>query len=279
LKIKKINNKKHEKPIFVYCLMEPINNEILVVGESGKNYASYQTTNLAFAFLQSPYSFQNTLGEKWTDEQIDAYIKNNKLKIIVDSKTGIPNKYLTVATGINEKFFKKFNKLPVYFDKMRGFAEKNGYVDCPIFPGLRRHLPDLLQRGSKLPKKKLSHYSNLDNITVNTGAQGGESVYVNKALVKIYDTIKEKNLKSRLIATVHDSIVLYVHKTEIKEMYYTLKNAMECFDYEIPILCEIEMGRIWGFGKEITEKNLDVFSEKAFRGSSFFNKELVNGIK
>ena len=245
--------------------MEPINNEILVIGKSGKEYASYQTTNLAFAFLQSPYSFQNTLSEKWTDKQIDNYIKKNDLEIIVDSKTKIPNKYLTVATDINNRYFKKFNKLPVYFDKMQEFAKKNGYVDCPIFPGLRRHLPDLLQRGSKLPKKKLSHYSNLDNITVNTGAQGGESIYVNKALVNIYNVIKERNLKSRPIATVHDSIVSYIHKTEIKEMYYILKNAMECFDYDIPILCEIEMGDIWGFSEELTENNLDEFCEKILK--------------
>ena len=43
-------------------------------------------------------------------------------------------------------------------------------------------------------------------------------------------------------------------------MYYTLKESMEVFDYIIPILTEIEYGKIWGFGEEVTEKNLKEFT-------------------
>lgn len=218
-----------------------------------------KTTNLAFAFCQSSFSFQNKIREEWTEEQIDDYIKNNKLEIHIDSKTGQQNKYLTIANDINKKYFIKFPRIKQYAEKMHNFAKQNGYVDCPIFPGLRRHLPEMLKQGQNLSKEKLSYYSSLNNITSNTGAQGGESLIINKALVKIHTKMKPLHLKSKLIGHVHDSIVLYIHKSEVEQMYHILKDCMEVFDYSIPILAEIELGSIWGFGEEVTEKNIDQF--------------------
>jgi DNA polymerase I-like protein with 3'-5' exonuclease and polymerase domains len=220
-----------------------------------------KTTNLAFAFCQSPFSFQNKIREEWTPEQIDNYIKNNKLDIITDKKSGFQNKYLTIATDINNRFFIKYPNIKSYASDMQNFAKENGYVDCPIFPGLRRHIPELLKQGSNLNKEKLSHYSTLNNIAVNTGAQGGEAVIIYKALVKISNKIKELNLKSMLVGCVHDSIVLYLHKQEIEKMYYILKECMEVFDYTIPILCEMDVSidkdHPWGFGIELDENNLN----------------------
>jgi DNA polymerase I-like protein with 3'-5' exonuclease and polymerase domains len=71
--------------------------------------------------------------------------------------------------------------------------------------------------------------------------------------------MKPFHLKSKLIGHVHDSIVLYIHKSEVEQMYHILKDCMEVFDYSIPILAEIELGSIWGFGEEVTEKNIDQF--------------------
>jgi hypothetical protein len=259
LKISKIIQKKHENPIPVYCLSEPLNNEILIKGCSGKEYASFQTTNLAFVFMQSPFSFQNAIREEWTQDQIDNYIKNNKLDIIKDNKTKFENKYLTIATDIYKKFFTTYPTIKSYADIMQNFAKENGYVDCPIFPGLRRHIPELLKQGGNLNKEKLSHYSNLNNIAVNTGAQGGEALIIYKALVKISNKIKELNLKSMLVGCVHDSIVLYIYKPEAETMYRMLKECMEVFDYTIPILAEVEYGDVWGFGTEVDENNIKGF--------------------
>jgi len=218
-----------------------------------------KVVNLSFVFMVSPFSFQNSIREEWTPEQIDDYIKKNKLEIIKDSKTNFENKNLTIATDIHKKFFIKYPKLPDYANSMQKFARENGYVDCSIFPGLRRHLPELIKQGSNLNKEKMSHYSNLNNIAVNTGAQGGEAYIIYKALVKIYNKIKELNLKSMLVGSVHDSIVLYIYKPEAEQMYYILKESMEVFDYSIPILADIEYGDIWGFGTEVDKNNIKEF--------------------
>jgi len=220
-----------------------------------------KTTNLAFCFCQSPYSFQNKIRDLWAEEQVESYIKNNKPELVLD-KGGKINKYLTIATDINTKYFIKYPQLDSFAKARQELACKQGYVDCPIFPGARRHLPELIKIASKLPKEKASHYSTLKNIAVNAEAQAGEALNVYIALRKIYNILKEKGYRSRLIGCVHDSIVLYVHKDEVEIMYGVLKNCMERFDYSIPILAEIEVGGVWGFSPEIHDKNLEGFVEK-----------------
>lgn len=214
-------------------------------------------SNLAFAFMQSPFSFQNKIKDLWTDIQMDDYIKNNNLDIIKERQSGFQNKPLTVATNIHKKYFDKYTQLPVYATYMQNFAKENGYVGCPIFVGLRRHLPELLKQGQNLSKEKLSHYSTLNNIAVNAGAQGGEALIIYKALVKISNKIKELSLKSMLVGCVHDSIVLYIEKNEVFIMITLLKECMEVFDYTIPILAEVEIGDIWGFSPEIPDKLIE----------------------
>ena len=215
--------------------------------------------NLAFAFRQTPYSFQAKIRDTWTPEQIDEYIEKNDLEIIKDYRTGAENKFITVATDINDRYFKTYPKLKEYSDYRISLACEQGWVHCPIFPGAVRHLPELTGISNKLSKEDSAHYSSLKNLAVNAEAQAGEAINVYKALSKIHDTLKKDNLKSRLIGCVHDSIVAYVHKSEIREMYNLFKTSMERFDYSIPILVDVQMGDIWGFGEDINSNNIDEF--------------------
>lgn len=216
-------------------------------------------SNLAFAFCYTPFSFQTKIREEWNEEQINDYIKRYNLEIIVDKESKKENKYLTVATDLYNKFFIKYPQLKTYMKDAQDLASKQGYIDCPIFPGLRRHLPELLMKGKNLTKEKKSHYSNLENIAVNAGAQGGEALIVYKSLRKIFDKFRELNLKTKLNFCVHDSEGGYLNKNELEQVYSILKENMEVFDYSVPILAEVECGGVWGFSKEITEKNIEEF--------------------
>jgi len=218
--------------------------------------------NLAFVFNFTPHSFQTVIRDEWSDEEIDNFIKDNNLKIIVDKKTNIENKPFTVATHLYEGFFIKYPRLKEYMRERQELACKQGYVDCSVFKGARRHLPELLHIASKMSGEKASYYSNIKNIAVNAEAQAGEALNVYIALTKIQNVIKRDNLKSRLIGCVHDSIVTYIHKSEIEIMYHLLKSSMERFDYNIPILADIQIGSIWGFGEDVDDNNLQEFIKR-----------------
>ena len=63
----------------------------------------------------------------------------------------------------------------------------------------------------------------------------------------------------QLVGMVHDSIIFYIHKDEIEIMYKIIMESMSSNEYSIPIVGELTLGEIWGFGKEVTEKNIEEF--------------------
>jgi len=213
--------------------------------------------NLAFVFGYTPFSFKTVIQDEWSDEDIKKYIEENKLEIVVDKKTKLSDETLTVSTHLYEEFFKLYSGLCEYMKNHQKVAIEQGYIDCSRFPGARRHLPELLYIAEKLSGEKASHYSNLKNIAINAEAQAGESLNVYIALRKIYDAIRQNNLKSKLIGMVHDSVVLYLKKDEISIMCKIIKQSMERFDYSVPIICDIEVGKIWGFSAQIKNNTIE----------------------
>jgi DNA polymerase I-like protein with 3'-5' exonuclease and polymerase domains len=75
-------------------------------------------------------------------------------------------------------------------------------------------------------------------------------------MVKLHNFIKENNLKSRVVMTIHDAIVTYLHREE-KDLIIT--KLKEFFEKDIPEnngipqilegnICDPEKGEVWGFG-------------------------------
>lgn len=255
MKIKKITKIKHSNPIKTYCFFEPINHEVLIVGKSGKKYASKQCVNFGFLFGLAAITFKSTLEKEWTSTEILDYIEDNSLEIKRDQFNN-DDIYLTVANDIRNKFFETYPFLMPWIKKQHANAKKYGYIDS--FHGVRRHIPFLMYEGADIDFKLRANFM---NIAVNSPVQSFEAIEIYQALIKIYTIFLERNLKSKFVAMVHDSLVLYVHVTELKEVALILKSCMENNKYSIPIEMECEYGNIWGFGTEVDYQNLDVSIE------------------
>lgn len=132
-------------------------------------------------------------------------------------------------------------------------AKKQGYVETMF--GRRRRLPDL----------KSSIYSlkaEAERQAVNAPIQGTGSDMTLKSIVLIQEYLTKNNLKSKMICTVHDSLVFDVYFPELHELFYLVKNTMEhvhepYIDSPVPILAEAEMGETYGSIFEIEDvKNI-----------------------
>jgi len=216
--------------------------------------------NFGFIFLRSAYGFKSDLEENWTDEEINEYIKENNLKIIID-KQGNEDTYLTVSTEIRKNFFETYRGLEPWGDKKIEFAKKNGYIDCML--GGRRHTPSLtyISKEGVGFNKWVDHY---EKIAVNSSAQTFEVLSIYKAMVDINKKIVDNNYKSIIVGNVHDSIVSYIHRDELEHMWHIIKNNMEDHNsYRIPILCDINYGKVWGFSPNMkTIEDVKKFKEK-----------------
>lgn len=204
--------------------------------------------NFGFLFGLSAEGFKPVIENDWNNKDVDDFIEKNKLQLLVDY-TNKPDKYLTVAQYIRETFFSTYSKLLQWIQNSKYIAYANGYIDCPL--GGRRHLP-LLSFSKYANKSNQKEKNHLENIAVNSPVQTFEALMMYKSIIAIYNELKNNNLRSYIVAMVHDSLVLYVHKEEISIVKEIIKNNMEdLYTFDVPITIEIQIGTVWGFGEEI----------------------------
>lgn len=143
---------------------------------------------------------------------------------------------------IVEDYLGAYPQLSDWLDNTKQFAIENGYVETML--GRRRRLPDLQSTIQTLRDNALRQ-------AINAPIQGTGSDLTLRSIIEIQDYITKHNLKSRMVGTVHDSIVFDIHVSELKEMAHQVKYIMEhvhekYIDTEVPILSELEMGDSYG---------------------------------
>jgi DNA polymerase-1 len=245
--------------VSIFCRNMTIDEFLKVKNEEPYKTFRYKAKNqfsFPLLFSSSAYVIYGTIKNEWNEQELKDYISENNLEISKD-RNDQNDLILTVINDIYKKYFETYPELKQWINKQSVVAEEQGYTDS--IHGCRRHLPRLVHPGTGLNREELSKITNLKNISVNSQVQSFEFIEVCRALIEIDKQMVEKNLKSQLVGMVHDSIVLYIHKNEIEIMYDIIMKGMNSNEYSIPILGELTLGEIWGFGKEVTKKNINEF--------------------
>jgi DNA polymerase I-like protein with 3'-5' exonuclease and polymerase domains len=202
--------------------------------------------NFGFLFGLAAMTFINTLKNAWTYEEVLQYIETNGLELIENKQTQDLDPYFTVATDIRNKFFETFKFLQQHIWDRHNEAKRQGYVES--WHGIRRHLPYMMYVGEDPNWREISNWQ---NAAINNPIQAFESYHIKKTKYNIWKEIKEKNLKTKIVADVYDSIVMKIYKGELKEIFTLVDKYM--FDrttYPIPIEAELGIGPIWGFPEQ-----------------------------
>jgi len=175
---------------------------------------------------------RQTLETSWTEEQCDAYIRVNNLRLLKEKiiqmyprETPIMWKMITCATDIRTKFFTTYPGLLSRIEREKVFATENGYVRT--WHGALRRTPELFLMDHEIVDNKIritgddrslygSLISNLHNITANTAIQNLEAVIVMSAIIELHNWLKENKMKSYVFGSVHDSIDFVIAKDELQ---------------------------------------------------------------
>ena len=81
---------------------------------------------------------------------------------------------------------------------------------------------------------------------MNAPVQGTAADIIKIAMVKVYNNLKKRKMKSRLILQVHDELVIETHVDEKEEVVEILKECMEkAIDFKVPLKADIKMGKNW----------------------------------
>ncbi len=136
-----------------------------------------------------------------------------------------------------EGYFEKYPKVKLYLDKLIEDTRLKGYSET-IF-NRRRIVPEI-------NSKNFQQRSFSERVAMNTPIQGSAADIIKIAMVRVYNKLKEKNLKSRLILQVHDELLIEAKKDEIAITKEILKTEMEnCVKFKVPMLIDMSEGNNW----------------------------------
>ena len=106
-----------------------------------------------------------------------------------------------------------------------------------------------MNRRRKIDELKSNNYmirSSGERIALNTPIQGSAADILKKAMVELYQAMKEENLKSKILIQVHDELVFNVYDDEIEIMKKLVKEKMEkVVKLSVPLKVDIETGKDW----------------------------------
>lgn len=131
--------------------------------------------------------------------------------------------------------------------QMKQFTYKHGYAETIL--GRRRYIPEILSKSS-------SRRNEAARAAINHPIQGSAADYFKLATLGVYNYLRSANLLTRIIALVHDEIVMEAPLDEVDKLAenvpHIMANAMEL---RVPVFVDFEVGPSWGEVKEWKPKN------------------------
>ena len=145
---------------------------------------------------------------------------------------------LKEAKKFIDHYFALYKGVKSYIERTITDAHKNGYVTTIL--NRRRYLPELNSKNKQ--RKEFA-----ERTAVNTPVQGSAADLIKIAMINISRSIKNKNLKSKIILQVHDELVFEIPEAEKKLMVDLVKKEMEgVMELKIPLIVDTYIGKHWG---------------------------------
>ncbi len=136
-----------------------------------------------------------------------------------------------------ENYLAYYQKVDDYMKNIIKRGKKDGYVET--YFQRRRYIPELESRNYNIR-------SFGERIALNTPVQGTAADIIKKAMVNVYNRLKEQKMKSRLILQIHDELIIEAHTSEIEEVKKLLKEEMEnVINLKVHLDIDMNTGASW----------------------------------
>jgi DNA polymerase-1 len=145
------------------------------------------------------------------------------------------------AADFISKYFGQYPQVRQYLDRTKQQAADQGYVETVL--GRKRYFPEL-QANSRVPGQTKAA---AQRMAVNHPIQGTAADIIKIAMIRLYDELHRRNLKSKMILQVHDELVLEVPEAELEEVGPLVESVMEgAYPLDAPLKVDLKTGRHWG---------------------------------
>ncbi len=141
------------------------------------------------------------------------------------------------AAEFIERYFNIYPEIKAYLDNTIKEAKNKGYTET-IFKR-RRYIPELLSSNYNLQKFG-------ERTAMNAPIQGSAADVIKIAMINVHQKMQELNLKSKMVAQVHDELIIDTIAEEIEIVKKLLKETMEkAVSLDVLLEVEVEIGDTW----------------------------------
>ena len=136
-----------------------------------------------------------------------------------------------------DKYFASYPSIKKFMDETIAFCEANGYVKT-IF-NRRRYIPEIADKNYMMREFG-------KRAAMNAPIQGSAADLIKLAMISIYQTMKERGVKSKMILQIHDELIFDVIEDEIDLMKQLVEEGMQnVIALKVPLLAEANIGKTW----------------------------------
>lgn len=136
-----------------------------------------------------------------------------------------------------EEYLEQYAGIKQFMENITEQAKEQGYVETLFHR--RRYIPELKSNNYMVRQFGA-------RAAMNTPIQGTAADIMKIAMIKVYNEIKSRKLKSKIILQVHDEMMIETPIEEKEEMIKIMKKCMEsATKLEVPLIAEISDAENW----------------------------------
>ena len=136
-----------------------------------------------------------------------------------------------------EQYLETYHGIRDFMTDIVESAKNKGYVTTLY--NRRRQIPELSSKNYMIRKFG-------ERAAMNTPIQGTAADIMKIAMIKVYNELKNRNLKSKIVLQIHDELLVETYLEEKEEVATILKECMEnAASLKVPLKVEVEEGKNW----------------------------------
>jgi len=144
------------------------------------------------------------------------------------------------AEAFIQAYFEAYPKIKEYIEHTRKQAREEGYVETLL--GRRRYFPELSTKARVHRNVREQAY----RMAINAPIQGTAADILKVAMQRLWQEMRSRGLRSRMILQVHDELVLEVPEDELRQVASLVIGIMEgAYELDAPLKVDAKLGRNW----------------------------------
>lgn len=141
------------------------------------------------------------------------------------------------ASAFIKRYFEIYPEIKAYLNEVIMNAKATTFTTT-LF-NRRRYIKDI-----NSSNHSLEEFSK--RMAMNAPIQGSAADIIKIAMIKVFNKMKELNLKSKMVAQVHDELIIDVPSDELETVKTLLKEVMEsAVSLKVKMLVDVESGKTW----------------------------------